>query len=190
MPAYHSKFLDTAFLVQKASWQVYNGLSLPTLTLQAVPTGTFKLAITASAITGHANCGSVGTPGTITINAGTPIQFTQATKKISTVLLTAIPTIITANLDCNLLIEALDSGGAPITKETITSIACFFDDTSKGYWGPQGVWTVSSSRIETDDAPTAVIGDLISYNGFSWPIKFVHVQKNRMRIELFRVFEF
>ena len=190
MPAYHSKFLDTASLVQKASWQVHNGLSLPTLTLQAVPTGTFKLAITASVVAGHTNCGSVGTPGTITINAGTPIQFTQATKKISTVLLTSIPTITTANLDCNLLIEALDSGGAPITKETITSISCFYDDTVKGYWGPEGVWTVNNSRMQSDDVSQAVIGDTIRYLGRDWPIKFISIAKNRMRLELFRTLQF
>jgi hypothetical protein len=190
MPSYHSKFLDTASLVQKASWQVYDGPSLASLTLSAVPTGTFKLAITASAVVGHTNCGSVGTPGTIVINAGTPIQFTQVTKKISTVLLTSIPTITTANLDCHLLIEAIDSGGAPITKETVTSIACLYDDTTKGYWSSEGTWTVNNSRMQSDDVAQAVIGDTIRYLGRDWPIKFISIAKNRYRMELFRTLQF
>ena len=189
MPSYHSKFLDTATLLQKASWQLYSALSAATLTLLTPPTGNFRLKITLSASTTHTNCGSVAHPAYIYINAS-QVTFTQAGTQTTSTTLSAIPVITTSGLDCWILIEAIDTSGQPIYKETSTSIACFYDESVKGYYGANGVWTVSNSRMETDEAPTAVVGDTVTFDGRTFPIKFVTIRKNRLRLELFRVLQF
>ena len=185
MPAFHSKFLDSASLVTRVAWPIYNAFSSGTLTISAIPTVTFRLAVTLSASTTHTDC-----IGTVTI-AGEVLTFLGAGKKITNTNLTTIPTITTADINCWVLITAIDANGADIMKETVTPIVCLYDDTVKGYYAANGAWTINNSRIQSDEVSSAVIGDIIRYNLKDNVIKFIHIQKHRLRwLEEFRTLQF
>ena len=185
LPAFHSKFLDSASLVVRAMWPIYNALSSGTLTISAIPTVTFRLAVTLSASTTHTDC-----IGTVTV-AGEVLTFLGSGKKTTTTNLITTPTITTSNIDCWILITAIDANGADLIKETVTPIACLYDDTVKGYYAANGAWTINNSRIQSDEVSTAVIGDVIRYNSKDNIIKFIHIQKHRLRwLEEFRTLQF
>lgn len=164
-------FPDAAYIVTKAPVTFHNGVSSANLTLTGTwPANGSKIAITASAITGHADCS-----GTLVINGTETITFTQAGRKTNTVNLTARPAITTSNLDCNLLITCLDSGLAPIETETAAATKIQFENTSSGFFNSQGVWTVySGSYALCKDA--AIVSDVLRY-GSDMIIKKVDVEK-------------
>lgn len=156
-----------AYRVDKANWKIFTGLAsvLPTLTsgdgLPAVP---FKCAVTVSAITGH-----VDVAGSVVVGEEV-LAFTAATRKTTTVLLTTLPVITQMGLDCNILIEALSSGGAPIQKETLTSILIGFKKTQKAIMMPDGTFSVCSAIAKTTNtlcvAGTILRIDNQDYNVF------------------------
>jgi hypothetical protein len=154
-----------AWRVDRANWQIYIGLSAATLTLNGdgLPAVAFKCAVTLSAITGHADV-----TGSITIGLET-LTFTAATRKTSKVMLSVLPTITTSGLDCNILIEALNSGGAPIQHETQYDISCRFMGTEKAYRNSEGIWTTSQAVVDTTD-PNCKIGCIFSYGGYDFHI--------------------
>jgi len=133
-----------AYQVTKGPVTLYSGLSSGTLTLTGTwPANGSKLAIVASVIAGHTDC-----VGTLMINGSETITFTQAGRKTSTVSLTALPTIVTANLDCNLVITVLDSGLAPIMTETLTAINTMIQTVESQTEESTGVWkTVRNTCI-------------------------------------------
>jgi len=127
---------------------LYSGLSSGALTLTAAwPATGSKLSIVASVITGHADC-----VGTLMINGSETITFAQAGRKTSTVSLAALPTIVTANLDCNLVITVLDSGLAPILVETLTAINARIDFKQSGFYNASGAWTKTDNVIYSNSA--------------------------------------
>lgn len=159
-----------AYQVTKGPVTLYSGLSSGALVLIAAwPANGSKLAIVASAITGHTNCGSVVTPGTITINSDAPIEFKQSGRKTSTVSLTAKPTIVTANLDCNLVITVLDSGLAPILAETLTAINSRIDVKQSGFRDPAGTWTETNNIIYSNSSMN--LGDVVRNGTSNYVIK-------------------
>lgn len=155
-----------AYRVTNGPVILYSGLSSGTLTLPGTwPTNGSKLSVTASAITGHADCA-----GTVTINGTEIITFIQAGKKTSTVSLTAKPTIVTANLDCNLVITVLDSGLAPITAETQTAIQTRIEPHQSGHSDASGVWTtINDTQIYSDTL--LAIGDIVRKGTKDYHIK-------------------
>jgi hypothetical protein len=159
-----SRFLHLAKRCAHAAVTLHSGISSATLTLTGTwPLNGSKLAIVASAVVGHTNCGSVGTPGLITINGGTPISFTQAARKTSTVSLSAIPTITVANMDCDLVITVLDSGLAPIYATVETDLHCKIEIKSKSIPAPQGGWTsIASTQMQARGH--FEVGDLIKFD--------------------------
>jgi len=142
--------------VDKSNWQLFTGLSIASLVLNGdgLPSVSCKCAVTVSAITGHADL-----TGTVTIGSEV-LTFTSATRKTTTVLLSALPAITTSGLDCQLLIEALSSGGANIQKETLTAITCRFMNVQKSYRDALGNWTTSQAQALTADASSNVGGIL------------------------------
>lgn len=156
---------SAAWRVDRANWRIFSGLSAATLTLNGdgLPTVAFKCAITLSTSTGH-----IDVTGSITIGSET-ISFTSATRKTSTVMLSALPTITTSGLDCNILIEALNIGGAPIQKESQYDIFCRFMGTEKAYKNSEGIWTTSQAVVDTTD-PNCKIGCIFSYGGYDFHI--------------------
>jgi hypothetical protein len=185
MPFPHSKLVDPASLVTKGPVTLHNGESSTTLTLTGTwPANGSKIAIVASAITGHADCS-----GTLVINGSETITFTQAGRKTNTVNLTARPAITTANLDCHLLITALDSGLAPILVETITPIDIKFKDEAEYYSQAIGGFVKRPAQAITDETLSKV-GDIIRFGGIDYPIKAIHAKRDRLGIERRRVLQF
>jgi len=160
-----------AYRVTNGPVILYSGLSSGALTLPgAWPANGSKLYIVASAIVGHANCGSVGTPGLVTINGGTPISFIQAGGKTSTVSLTAKPAIVTANMDCHLEITVRDSGLAPITAETQTAIKTRIEPHQSGHSDASGIWTtINDTQIFSDTL--LAVGDIVRKGTKDYHIK-------------------
>jgi hypothetical protein len=129
---------------------LFSGPSASTLTLTGTkPSISFRLKINVSG----ADCA-----GSMTINSET-ITFVTATTKVSTTLLTALPTITTSGLNCMILITCIDSGGADIKDETLTTIATRTERYDSGYYDPQGVWTKTDTLILTTTALN--IGDIV-----------------------------
>ena len=160
--------LKTAcFRVDRANWKLFTGLSIASLVLNGdgLPAVPFKCAVTASAITGHADL-----TGTVTIGSEV-LTFTSATRKTTTILLSALPAISTSGLDCQLVIEVLSSGGANIQKETLTAITCLWVPEQKRFQDALGAWTLSNAIALTKTACN--VDDIIRYAGSDYTIKQV-----------------
>lgn len=164
-------------------WTLYNGLSAASLVLTGTaPAVTFRCKITLSASGAHTDCA-----GTVTVNSEV-ITFTQAATKTTTTNLTALPTIITANIDCMVLVTCIDTGGADINVVTYTDFDCRWEDVQVGYVNSSGVWTQSNAKVIAKAA--YVVNDTIRKYGTTteYPIKKVMTGPNLSGTEEFRVF--
>ncbi len=163
-------FPDAAYIVTNANQILYNASSAATLTLTgSLPSVAFRCSVRLYAATGKTDCA-----GRVTVGAEN-LDFLAAGKKTTTTLLTALPTITTTNLNCMIEILAIDSGGSPIEIETATATKIQFENTSSGFFTPEGVWKVySGSYALCKDA--AVVNDVLRY-GSDMPIKKVDVEK-------------
>jgi hypothetical protein len=123
----------------------------------------YKCAATVSAVTGHTDV-----TGSLTIGSET-ISFSAATRKTFTTLLTALPVVSASGLDCNILIEALTSGGANIQKETLTSILIGFKATQKTYLDSAGNFTLCSAQAKTVDT-LCVAGTILRVDGIDYTV--------------------
>lgn len=162
-----SGFLNgTAYLLTYTPHKLYDALSAATLTLSgALPTTSpFRCKVTVSAISGHTDVA-----GHVFIGSE-DIEFKIASSKVTTVNLIALPTCTTSNLDCHILIEAIDSGGAPIQTETQTAMPCDWDESTTWYPNAAGTFSQSDSNCETD-LMTAKIGDKVLYNSKTYNVK-------------------
>jgi hypothetical protein len=179
-------FNDSATLRKLSSWELYDNLSAATLTLTgSTPTVPFRVAVTLSASGTHADC-----VGHIYVN-GEDLNFLVAGKKSTTTTLTALPTITTSGLDCNILITCLSTSGTELQKETDTTIAVDWDESQRWVSTPSGVWTqVDQTSCETDDF-TAQMGDNVIHNSKIYPIK--NIKDGEQTISgtvLTRIFQF
>lgn len=137
---------DTGEKRTNVLWVFYNDLSAAALTLiKGAPAVTFRVKIQASASGAHTDCA-----GTVTVNAET-VTFTAAATKTTTTNLTALPTITTANLDCNLNISAINTGGADIYEAVYTAFACRWEAVSKAFVQSTGTWTQSAAKVITKE---------------------------------------
>ena len=164
-------------------WTLYNGLSAATLVLTGtVPAVTFRCKITLSASDTHTDCA-----GTVMVNAET-LTFTAAATKVTTTNLTALPTITTANIDCNVKITCIDTGGADIYSVTYTDFDCRWEDVQVAYVNSSGSWTQSNAKVIAKAA--YVVNDTIRKYGTTteYPIKKVMTGPNLAGIEEYRVF--
>lgn len=167
-----------------APWTLYNGLSAPTLVLTGTaPAQNFRLAITLSTATGHTDCA-----GTVTINGTETLTFTQAAKKTTTNSLTALPTITTSGIDCNVLVTCITAGGSDIYQVTYEDFDCRWEDTQDAFLTPTGSWTLSSAKVIAKAA--YVVNDVIRKYGTTteYTIKKVLAAPDLSGDEEFRVF--
>lgn len=167
----HDELFQDAYKVVTAAKQLYSGLTAASLTMTATaPAEAFRVAITLSAITGHADVA-----GTVTVGSEV-ITFTTATRKTTTTLLSARPVVQCANLDCNILVECINSGGAPITAETTTAIKVLVETNQGGFFDANGVW------IKTDDLIMSetlmAVGDRVRVGAQDYIIKKVFGANN------------
>lgn len=170
-----------AYRVDRANWKIFSGLAsvLPSLASgDGLPAVAFKCAVTLSTSTGHTDVN-----GSVVIGSET-LAFTTATRKTTTVLLSALPVISHSGLDCNILIEAL-TGGANILKETATAIKCRFMQAQKAYQDGAGVWTQSKGIADTTDS-NCNIGDVFRFGGIDYQIGQVACFTDLAGTELYR----
>jgi hypothetical protein len=156
---------SAAYRVDKANWKLFTGLSAATLVLNGdgLPSVSFRCAVTLSTSTGHTDVA-----GTVTVG-GETLTFTVASKKVTSNLLTALPVITTSVLDCNILIEALNSAGANILKETLAAITCLWVPEQKRFQDAQGIWTLSAAIALTETA--CDVEDIIRYSSKDYIVK-------------------
>lgn len=152
-----------AYWVMKANHILYSGLSVasPVLT-GSLPAVAFRVAVTISSTTGHTDC-----VGAVTIGSET-LTFTAAGKKTTTTGLSALPVISCSGLDCNILVEAISVGGAPLQTETQTAIKVRKEADQSGYFNAMGVWTTTRDAVYC--ASLMVLGDKIRYGGQDYTI--------------------
>jgi hypothetical protein len=166
-------FPEEAHLVTKATNELFDGVptTSPITLTGTKPSVAFKCRATVSSVSGHTDCS-----GSLIIGSETLSFLASGGKKTTTVLLSALPTVSYTSLDCNILIECIDSGGADIKDETATATKIQFENTSSGFFTPEGVWKVySGSYAMCRDA--AQVNDVLRYNATDMPIKKVDVEK-------------
>ena len=157
------------YRVNNGNWELYDDTSAATLELTGdLPEASFRCRITLSSVTGHADC-----IGHILINSE-DINFLAASSKNSTILLTELPTVTTTGLDCNILITAIDSAGAPIPYDTQLEISCRFQDTQKSFRDSKGEWSTSSAIAYVTETSCG-IGTIFSCNGYDYNIAQVSI---------------
>ena len=143
-----------AVLVTKSPVSLYDGTSSATFTLGTWPSGkTGRLKITISSVAGHTDCA-----GSITAGSET-VTFTQAGTKQTTTNLTSNPVITSTGLDCHAHITVIDTGGADILTETLTTINTRIEAYNSGFYNSQGVWTKTNSLILS--TTELQIGDIV-----------------------------
>ena len=172
----------TAYRVGLASWKIFTGLATATLTLNGdgLPTESeFLCAVTPVSVAGHTDV-----VGSVTIGSET-IAFTAATRKTTTVPLTALPVITTSALDCNLLIEAIDLGSTPLMKETLTPIKIGFKLTQKVYEDRFGKPAMSSAEAKTQDTGCTA-GVILRIDGTDYSIEQVSPKTKMSGVEYLR----
>ena len=156
------------YRVAKSIATLYNDDSAATLILTGdAPTVAYRLRITLS---------GTGCAGTITINSTETLTFTQASTKITTTTLAAesLPTVTTANLSCNILIECINVGGAIIYNETAKEIDCRYKDTQKSFQDANGQWNTTSGIAYVTEV-TCTVGTIFSCDGYDYNIARVDI---------------
>jgi hypothetical protein len=152
-----------AYWIQKSNHIFYQGLSVasPVLT-GALPSVAFRVAITLASTTGHTDCAGSVVVGTETLT------FSAAGKKTTTTSLSALPVISCVGLDCNILIEAISTGGAPLQLETSTATRVRKEAYQSGYFNAAGVWTTTRDAIYCKSL--MAVGDKIRYGSQDYSI--------------------
>ena len=164
-------FPHSAYIVEEATIELYDGVpSASPLTISATPpTINYRCQVTAPAATGHADCA-----GSVTI-AGEAMPFTfSGQKKVYTTTISANtkPTVTYSGLDCNLLIECIDGGGAPIEVETLTSIYVQLEPHQTAIPQDNGTWSrVTDTSINTESE--VFVNDIIRVNSTDYRLKKV-----------------
>ena len=169
------------YRVERANWLIYAGQAsgVATLNGDGLPSASFRCSVTISAITGHSECA-----GSITIGSET-LTFLAAGKKSTTAMLSALPVVSVAGLDCYVLIEAISAGGAPLIVESQVALKTRFMDTQKSFQSPAGAWSQSQAVADTTDSGCG-IGDVYSFGGNDYDIAQVQAFANGAGSETYR----
>src|SRR5574344_1282829 len=161
-------FKTDAYIVASSIQELYDAASAATLTLTGIaPTVAYRLRITLSG----ADCA-----GTVTMDGTETLKFTAATTKITTTNLTAnaLPTVTTANLSCNILIECLTTGGAPIYAETTTLIKVRHEPELVTIREPSGNFTTYNGRPCYLYVDKRIVGDIQRVRQFTKKLAYSH----------------
>ena len=177
-------FPHDASLVTKSDHILYDDLSAATLTLTGeLPVVAFRCRVTISPVTDH-----IDVAGSVTIGTET-LTFMAAGTKATTINLSALPTITTANLDCNILVVAIGAGGQPIQDETLTTLKIRFEPTSKMYQNVAGTWTQSTAYCMVVSS-TPGINSVIRYNSTDYTTRQVEAFTWLDGTEVYRILYF
>jgi hypothetical protein len=174
--------IDDAYKVSVGHHILFNGLSSATLTLTgSAPSVPFRVAVSLLAASDHTDLS-----GTVVVG-GETLTFTQATRKTTTVALTSLPGITTANIDCAVLVEAISVGGAPIEDETLTAIKIRMISKIKSVPSPLGGFTSTKESYALSWASDDVdAGDIIRYGGEDFPVADIDSLRGFASSELVR----
>ncbi len=175
---------DDAYKVVQANHVLYQGLSGSgaALTLTgALPGVSFKCAATLVAIEGHADVS-----GSVVIGSEA-LAFTTATRKTTTNLLSALPVCSCSSLNCQVLIEALSQGGAPLQIETTTAIKIRMKSRTKSVPSPAGGWeSIRQSYALSWASDDVDVGDIIRYGSQDYPVQSIEPLRGFASSELIR----
>jgi len=187
--AFHSKLTNSSYLVTKSVHELYDAVPsaspISSSAISTPPTVAYRCRVTVTSTTGHTDC-----TGSITID-GEALAFTATgQKKICTTSISAStkPTLTYTGLDCQITIECIDTGGAPIYSETETAIDVSWNDTQKWVPSPEGGWTaITATTAETDNS-TIDVGDILRKTsaGADYQVKAVRPVKNLLGLEIKR----
>ena len=151
------------YRITRSNHVLFSGASSPSLALTGdAPTIPYRLRITLSGD----DCS-----GSVTINGAETLVFAAAGKKLTTTTLAAntLPTITTANITCNILVECIDTSGADITTENLTLIDSRIDLKQSGFYSPTGTWTKTDNVIYSNTSMS--LGDVVRSNTTDYVIK-------------------
>lgn len=162
--------IDSAYLVTRAPWQVFSGPAAASLgPFSALPAGQdVRLQVTVTG--GASNSGTVTILGSRDGAAAGPedLEFSSPVDQLrGTYLMDIITSITTSGLanespKPNILVEALDSGGAPIMAETLTPIKIRWKVKTTWLQKPEGGWELRDSQAFV---PVSVgTGDVIQFD--------------------------
>lgn len=151
----------TCYLVSKAPWTLYDGLSAASLTLtKAWPTSfTGRVAVTVESATGRTDCA-----GTVTVGSETKTFAASGQRLTFTTFLSSLPAISTSGMDCNILVEVLTTSGQPYHEETLTAVTCRWTAKQKSFKNSMGQWETSSAEVLTTSTACNVT-DTLRYGG-------------------------
>lgn len=168
------------YRVTRGNHELYDGTTAATLTLTgSLPSVSFRCKVTISAVAGHTDVA-----GSVVVGSET-LTFAAAGTKTTTTALSALPTITTSGLDCNILVEAITTGGAPIIEETAIALKTRFENTQKSYLNSQGVWSKSQAIAYVIDS-SCDIGTKFSQGGYDYTIDQVHAFPDLRGREVYR----
>jgi hypothetical protein len=171
---------QSGYRVTKAHHVLFDGLSGATLILTgSLPSVAFRCLVALYTAGAHTDCA-----GSVVVGSET-LAFAAAGKKITTVNLSALPTITTSGLNCMVLVEAITTGGAPIQTETQTAIDCRFQNTQKNFQNQEGQWTQSQAVAYVSDS-SFEIGSVFSQGGYDYQIAQVSAHSDLDGEEQFR----
>ncbi len=143
-----SRLVHSAYKVTLSDHVLFQGPSVATLTItETAPTQTFKCEVELTPATGHTDL-----VGHVYINAE-DLNFTSGTtKKKSTYNLSAVPTVTTSGLDCNIKITCIDTQLKAIQKETLELIDVRIWPKIKRVPATGGGWTsIQDTTVWTED---------------------------------------
>jgi len=147
--------VNNAWKVGFGNWVLYNGL-LPVVPVGPVPASPFRVAITISAVNGH-----IDTAGSVFVNTE-ELAFTGPTRLTNTRELTTLPTITITSLDCNILVECISAGGAPLKKAALKAIEIICFPNTQILRDPSGSGWMQTNYDIWSEEPLS-IGDLVRY---------------------------
>jgi hypothetical protein len=155
-----------AYKVTTAPKELYDAVppTSPLTLLGSAPSTAFRCKVTVSVATGHTDCA-----GTITLGTET-LTFLQAGTKQTTTNLSALPVVTYSGLDCHVLIECINSGGAPIQVETTTAIMTRIEPHQSGHSDASGIWTtINDTQIFSDTL--LAVNDIVRKGTKNYTIK-------------------
>ncbi len=179
--------IDDALKVVKSNHELYNDLSEATLELTgSLPAVPFRAAITALSAEGHTDCN-----GSVTFGSETKSFSAPGQQMTTTNLLSALPVVTTRDLDCMILIEAINEGGAPIQQETTTPIKIRMKEKKKSVPSPLGGFTSVKESYALSWAKDGVQAkDFIRYGGVDYEVQDVGKIRGFASSELVRKLTF
>ena len=140
-------FPPTGYKVTEAVHVLYDGDTSSTITLTGtLPSVPFRVQVRLYTATSKTDA-----IGSVVVGLET-LSFTQASKKVTSTLLTALPTVTTSSLNCKIELIAIDSASNIIKDETSTAFKMRYEPTTKGFQDADGEWKTSSAYAMTTDS--------------------------------------